>query len=109
MLTLPLPHGRHCSASSPPSIATPSIVPSAGSSRRSIQRVMGRDKRKGKEPVVEPPKKKKTHSQKEAEHAAMAARATDDQAAGHGCRLQIREPGARTEEQQGERVSSPPR
>jgi hypothetical protein len=59
--------------------------------------------------VVEPPKKKKTHSQKEAEHAAMAARATDDQAAGHGCRLQIREPGARTEEQQGERVSSPPR
>jgi hypothetical protein len=69
---------------------------------------MGHDKRKGKEPVVEPPKKKKTHSQKEAERAAMAARATDDQATGHGCRLQIHEPGARTEEQQGERVSSPP-
>jgi hypothetical protein len=33
---------------------------------------MGRDKRKGKEPVVEPPKKKKTRSKKEAEHAAMA-------------------------------------
>jgi hypothetical protein len=40
--------------------------------------IMGRDKRKGKEPVVEPPKKKKTRAQKEAERAAMAARATDD-------------------------------
>jgi hypothetical protein len=59
--------------------------------------------------VVEPPKKKKTRSQKEAEHAVMAARAADDQATGRGRRLQIREPGARTEEQQGERVSSPPR
>jgi hypothetical protein len=85
--------------------------------RRSIRRlipslaprVMGRDKRKGKEPVVEPPKKKKTRSQKEAERAAMATRAADDQAAGLGRLLQIREPGARTEEQQGERVSSPPR
>jgi hypothetical protein len=37
--------------------------------------------------VVEPLKKKKTRSQKEAEHAAMAARATDDQAAGRGRRL----------------------
>jgi hypothetical protein len=42
---------------------------------------MGRDKRKGKELVVEPPKKKKTHTQKEAERATMAARAADDQAA----------------------------
>jgi hypothetical protein len=48
---------------------------------------MGRDKRKGKEPVVEPPKKKKTRSQKEAERAAMAARAVDDQATGHERRL----------------------
>jgi hypothetical protein len=39
---------------------------------------MGHDKRKGKEPVVEPPKKKKTRAQKEAERAAMAARAADD-------------------------------
>jgi hypothetical protein len=70
---------------------------------------MGRKKRKGKEPVVEPLKKKKTRSQKEAERTAMVTRATDDQAAGHGRRLQIHEPGARTEEQQGERVSSPPR
>jgi hypothetical protein len=69
---------------------------------------MGHEKRKGKEPLIEPPKKK-TRSQKEVERAAMAARATDDQAAGHGRRLQIREPGARTEEEQGERVSSPPR
>jgi hypothetical protein len=70
---------------------------------------MDHDKRKGKEPVVEPPPKKMTRSQKEAKHAAMATRATDDQAAGRGRRLQIREPGARTEEQQGERVRSPPR
>jgi hypothetical protein len=70
---------------------------------------MGRDKRKGKEPVVEPLKKKKTCSQKEAERATMASRAADDQAAGRGRRLQIHEPGARTEEPQGERVSSPPR
>jgi hypothetical protein len=70
---------------------------------------MGHEKRKGKDPVVEPLKKKKTRSQKEAERAAMVARATDDQAAGHGRKLQIHEPRARTEEQQGERVSSPPR
>jgi hypothetical protein len=70
---------------------------------------MGRDKRKGKEPVVEHSKKKKTHTQKEAERAAMAARAADDQAAGRGRRFQIHEPRARTEEQQGERVSLPPR
>jgi hypothetical protein len=42
---------------------------------------MGHDKRKGKEPVVEPPRKKKTRSQKEAERAAIATRATDDHAA----------------------------
>jgi hypothetical protein len=71
-------------------------------------RVMGRDKRKGKEPVVEPPKKKKTRSQKEAERAAMTTRAADDQAAGRGRPFQIHEPGARMEEQQGERVNSPP-
>jgi hypothetical protein len=70
---------------------------------------MGHDKRKGKEPVVEPPKKKKTRAQKEAERAAMAIRAADDQAVGRGRQFQIREPGARTEERQGERVSSPPR
>jgi hypothetical protein len=60
---------------------------------------MGRNKRKGKELVVEPPKKKKTHTQKEAKRAAMAARAADDQATGRGHRFQIHEPGARTEEQ----------
>jgi hypothetical protein len=69
---------------------------------------MGRDKRKGQEAMVEPPKKKKTRYQKEAEHAAMAARAADDQGAGHERRLQIHEPRARTEEQQGERVSLSP-
>jgi hypothetical protein len=55
--------------------------------------------------VVEPPKKK-IHAQKEADRAAMATRATDDQAAGRGHTFQIREPGARTEEQQGEPVGS---
>jgi hypothetical protein len=69
---------------------------------------MGHDKRKGKELVVEPPNKKKTRTQKEAERAAMASRAADDQAADRRRRFQIREPGARTEEQQGERVNSPP-
>jgi hypothetical protein len=39
---------------------------------------MGHDKKKGKEAMVEPPKKKKTRTQKEAERAAMAARAADD-------------------------------
>jgi hypothetical protein len=48
---------------------------------------MGHEKRKGKDPVVEPLKKKKTRSQKEAERAAMVARATDDQAAGRGRKL----------------------
>jgi hypothetical protein len=62
---------------------------------------MGRDKRKGKDPVVEPPKKKKTCSQKVAERAAMAARAANDQPADRGRPFQIHEPGARTEEQQG--------
>jgi hypothetical protein len=70
---------------------------------------MGHEKRKAKEPVVEPPKKKKTRSQMEAERTAMVARAADIQAAGRGRRLQIHEPRARTEEQQGERVSSRPR
>jgi hypothetical protein len=70
---------------------------------------MGRDRRKGKELVVEPLKKKKTHTQMEAERAAMAARAADDQATGRGHRFQIHDPRARTKEQQGERVSSPPR
>jgi hypothetical protein len=56
---------------------------------------MGRDKRKDKELVIEPPKKKKACTQKEAERAAMA---TDDQAVNHGRQFQIRELGARTEE-----------
>jgi hypothetical protein len=99
-------------ASSPPRRHVLAVV-----HRRSIRRlvpsltprVMGHDKRKGKEHVVKPPPKKKTHSQKEAERAAMAVRAADDQAASRRRPFQIREPGARMEEQQGERVSSPPR
>jgi hypothetical protein len=68
---------------------------------------MGHDMRKGKDLVVEPPKK--THAQKEAGHATMAARAANDQATGQGHMFQIREPGARTEERQGEPVGSSPR
>jgi hypothetical protein len=68
---------------------------------------MGCDKRKGKELMVEPPKKKKTHTQKVAECAAMATRATDDQVTGRGHQFQIREPEARTEEQQGKSVRLP--
>jgi hypothetical protein len=45
---------------------------------------MGRDRRKGKELMVEPPKKKKTRTQKEAEHAAIATRAADGQATSRG-------------------------
>jgi hypothetical protein len=48
---------------------------------------MGRDMRKGKEPMVEPPKKKMTRTLKEAERAALAARAADDQATGRERRL----------------------
>jgi hypothetical protein len=59
----------------------------------------GHDKRKGTELVVEPPKKKKTRTQKEAERAAIAVRAVNDQAVDRGCWFQIHELGARTEEQ----------
>jgi hypothetical protein len=48
---------------------------------------MGRNKRKGQTPMVEPPPKKKTHTQKEVERAAMAARAADEQASSHGRRF----------------------
>jgi hypothetical protein len=61
----------------------PPVVPSASSSHRSIRRVMGRDKRKGKDLVVEP-LKKKTRAQKEADRAAMATRAAGDQATDRG-------------------------
>jgi hypothetical protein len=47
----------------------------------------GSREEEGQGAQVEPPKKKKTRSQKEAERAAMAARAIDDQAAGRGRRL----------------------
>jgi hypothetical protein len=59
---------------------------------------MGHDKRKGKEPMVEPPKKKKTRTQKEAERAAMAARAAAEQApiTGVGSRFTSLEPGPRS-------------
>jgi hypothetical protein len=60
---------------------------------------MGHEKRKGKELMVEPPKKKSTRTQKEVERAAMAARAADDQTTGRGRQFQICEPRAGTEEQ----------
>jgi hypothetical protein len=44
--------------------------------------VMGRDKRKGKEVVVEEPARKRTHAAREAERAEMVAKAAEEQASG---------------------------
>jgi hypothetical protein len=54
---------------------------------------MGHDKRKGKEHVAEPPKKKKTRTQKEAECAAMAP---GPLVIGVGSRFASLEPGPRS-------------
>ena len=49
---------------------------------------MGREKRKGKEVVVEKPVRKRTRAEREAERAEMVAKAAEEQASG------IRQPGA---------------
>jgi hypothetical protein len=86
----PLPgHSRFCVTASSRATVAGTLKPASWVATRE----------RGKEQVVEPPKQKKTRAQKEVECAAMAARATDDQAAGRGRQFQIREPGARTEEQ----------
>ena len=43
---------------------------------------MGREKRKGKEIVVEKPVRKRTHAERESERAEMVAKAAEEQASG---------------------------
>ena len=52
---------------------------------------MGREKRKGKEVVVEKPARKQTRVEKEAERAEMVAKAAEEQASGRARPFQIRE------------------
>ena len=52
---------------------------------------MGREKRKGKEVVVEKPARKRTRAEKEADRAEMVAKAAEEQASGRARPFQIRE------------------
>ena len=52
---------------------------------------MGREKRKGKEVMVEKPARKRTRAEKEAERAEMVAKAAEEQASGRARPFQIRE------------------
>ena len=52
---------------------------------------MGREKRKGKEVVVEKPVRKRTRAEREAERAEMVAKAAEEQASGRARPFQIRE------------------
>jgi hypothetical protein len=56
---------------------------------------MGRDKRKGKEIVVEEPARKRTRAAREAERAEMVAKAAEEQASGRARPFAIRDPAAR--------------
>jgi hypothetical protein len=56
---------------------------------------MGRDKRKGKEIVVEEPARKRTRAAREAERAEMVAKATEEQASGRARPFAIRDTPAR--------------
>jgi hypothetical protein len=56
---------------------------------------MGREKRKGKEIVVEEPARKRTRAAREAERAEMVAKAAEEQASGRACPFMIRDPSAR--------------
>jgi hypothetical protein len=53
---------------------------------------MGREKRKGKEVVVEKPVRKRTRAEREAERAEMVAKATEEQASGRARPFAIRDP-----------------
>ena len=55
---------------------------------------MGREKRKGKEVVVEKPARKRTRAEKEAERAEMVAKAAEEQASGRARPFAIREQSA---------------
>jgi hypothetical protein len=52
---------------------------------------MGRDKRKGKEIVVEEPARKRTRAAREAERAEMVAKAAEEQASGRAHPFAIRD------------------
>ena len=56
---------------------------------------MGREKRKGKEIVVEKPVRKRTRAEREAERTEMVAKAAEEQASGHARPFGIREQPAR--------------
>jgi hypothetical protein len=56
---------------------------------------MGREKRKGKEIVVEEPARKRTRAAREAERAEMVAKAAEEQASGRARPFTIRDPSAR--------------
>ena len=56
---------------------------------------MGREKRKGKEVVVEKPVRKRTRAEREAERAEMVAKAAEEQASGRARPFAIRDPPAR--------------
>ena len=56
---------------------------------------MGREKRNGKEVVVEKPVRKRTHAKREAEWAEMVAKAAEEQASGRARPFSIREQPAR--------------
>ena len=56
---------------------------------------MGREKRKGKEVVMEKPARKRTRAEKEAERAEMVAKAAEEQASGRARPFAIRDPPAR--------------
>ena len=56
---------------------------------------MGREKRKGKEVVVEKPARKWTRAEREAERAEMVTKATEEQVSDHARPFAIREQPAR--------------
>ena len=56
---------------------------------------MGREKRKGKEIMVEKPVRKQTCAEREAERAEMVAKAAEEQASGRARPFAIREQPAR--------------
>jgi hypothetical protein len=56
---------------------------------------MGREKRKGKEVVVEKPVRKRTCAEREAERAELVAKAAEEQASGRARPFAIRDPPAR--------------
>jgi hypothetical protein len=56
---------------------------------------MGREKRKGKDVVVEKPVRKRTRAEREAERAEMVAKAIEEQATGRARPFSIREQPAR--------------